>query len=78
MLLWSLRGAIAESVELATPDDEILIPGFDPRSGRLRSTGRVGVSIMWPAETEFMVSPLYLCVAARKIVRRQSWNSSAI
>ena len=28
---------------------------------------------MWLAETEAMVSPLCRCVAARKIVRRQSW-----
>ena len=35
-------------------------PGFDPRYGRPLPTGWVGVSIMWPAETEVMVSPLCL------------------
>ena len=34
--------------------------GFDSRCGRLLSTGWVGVSIMWPAETDVMVSPLCL------------------
>ena len=51
--------------------------GFDPDSRRLLPTGWVGVSRMWPAETEVMVSPLCLCVAARKIIRRQSWDPSA-
>ena len=31
-------------------------PGFDPRCGRPLPTGWVGDSIMWPAETEVMVS----------------------
>ena len=35
-------------------------PGFDPRCGRPLPTGWVGVSIMWPAETEVMVSQLCL------------------
>ena len=35
-------------------------PGFDPRCCRPLPTGWVGVSIMWPAETEVMVSPLCL------------------
>ena len=43
---------------------------FAPR-GRPLPTGWVGVSIMRPAETEVMVFPLCLCVAARYIVRRQ-------
>ena len=30
------------------------------------------------AQTEVMVSPLFLCVAAHKNVRRQSWDPSAI
>ena len=33
-------------------------PWFDPRCDRPLPTGSVGVSIMWPAETEVMVSPL--------------------
>ena len=33
-------------------------PGFDSRGGRPLPTGWVGVSIMWPAETEVMVSQL--------------------
>ena len=37
----------------------------------------VTVSTMQPAETEAMVSPLCLCVTARKIVRRQSFGPSA-
>ena len=32
-------------------------PGFDPRYGRPLPTGLIEVSIMWPAETEVMVSP---------------------
>ena len=48
--------------------------GFDPGFGRPIPTGWVGISIMRQTGTEVMVSPLYLCVAARKIVRRQSWN----
>ena len=35
-------------------------PGFNPRCGRPLPTGWVGVSIMWPAETEVMVSQLCL------------------
>ena len=34
--------------------------GFDSRCGRPLPTGWVGVSIMWPAETEVMVSQLCL------------------
>ena len=33
---------------------------FDSRFGRLLPTDWVGVSIMWQAETEVMVSPLCL------------------
>ena len=37
-------------------------PGFDSRCGRPLPTGWVGVSIMWPAETEVMVSQLcFMC-----------------
>ena len=37
-------------------------PGFDSRCGRPLPTSWVGVSIMWPAETEVMVSPLrFVC-----------------
>ena len=35
-------------------------PWFDPRCSRPLPTGWVGVSIMWPAETEVMCSPLCL------------------
>ena len=35
-------------------------PGLDPRCGRPLPTGWVGVSIMWPAEIEVMVSQLCL------------------
>ena len=35
-------------------------PRFDSRCGRPLPTGWVGVSIMWPAETEVMVSQLCL------------------
>ena len=45
-------------------------PGFDSRCGRPLPTGWVGVSIMWPAETEAMSPSSVSCVAARKIVRR--------
>ena len=37
-------------------------------------TGWVAVRKMWPADTEFMASPLCLCVAARIIVRCP-WDS---
>ena len=37
-------------------------PGFDSRCSRPLPTGLVGVSILWPAETEVMVYPLcHLC-----------------
>ena len=45
--------------------------GFDRRSRRPLPIGWVDVSIMWPVETEVMVSPLCRCVAAGTIVRRQ-------
>ena len=51
-------GAIAQSVERATPGEEV--PGSIPAVGRPLFTGWVGVSIMWPAETEVMVSQLCL------------------
>ena len=35
-------------------------PWFDSRPGRPLPTGWVGVSVMWPAETEVMVSVLCL------------------
>ena len=35
-------------------------PGLDPRCGRPLPTGWVGVSILWPTETEVMVSQLCL------------------
>ena len=35
--------------------------GFDPRCGHPLPTGWDGVSIMWPADTEVMASPLCLC-----------------
>ena len=35
-------------------------PGFDSRCDRPLRTGRVGVSIMWPAEAEVIVYPLCL------------------
>ena len=38
------RGTVAQSVERATPGEEV--PGFDSRCGRLLSTGWVCVSIM--------------------------------
>ena len=50
--------------------------GFDPSSGRLLPTAWVGVSIM-NVEAEVIVSSLCLCVAARKIVRHQSWDPRA-
>ena len=41
-------------------------PGFDSRYGRQLPTGQVGVSIMWPAETEVMVSQLCLMCGSTK------------
>ena len=38
-------------------------PGFNPRCGRPLPTGWVGVSILWPAETEVMSPHSVLCVA---------------
>ena len=46
-------------------------------SSRSLPTGKVGISILWLAELEVMVSLLCFCEAARKIVRRQSWDSFA-
>ena len=55
-------GGVAQSVERATPGEEV--PGSIPDCGRPLPTGWVGVSIMWPAETEVMVSQLcLLCVS---------------
>ena len=42
---------------------------FDSHCGRPLPNGWVGVSILWPAETEVMVSRSVSCMAARKIVR---------
>ena len=51
------RGAVAQSVERATPGKEVL--GLIPLIATPPPpTGWVGVSIMWPSETEVMVSPL--------------------
>ena len=50
--------AVAQSVEQATPSEEVL--GSIPCCDRPLPTGWVGVSIMGPAETEVMVSPLGL------------------
>ena len=55
---WGTR--IAHSVERATPGEEALGSGFDPHCGRPLPTAWVDVSIMGPAETEVMVSPLCL------------------
>ena len=53
-------GAVAQSVERATPGEEV--PGSIPVVGHRLPTGWVGVSIMWPAETEVMVSQLcHMC-----------------
>ena len=51
-------GAVARSVERATSGEEVLslIPAVTARS----PTGWVGVCVLWPAETEVMVSPLCL------------------
>ena len=49
--------------------------GLNLHSRRPLCAGWVGVSIMRPAESEVMVSPLFLFVAAHKIVRYQSCDS---
>ena len=51
--------AVAQSVEGATLDEEVL-GSILVAAARSLPTGRVGVSIMWRAETEVMVSPLCL------------------
>ena len=51
-------GAVAQSVERSTPGEEV--PGSILTVGCPLPTGWVGVSIMWPAETEAMVSQLCL------------------
>ena len=51
-------GAVAQSVERATPGEEV--PGSIPAGGHPLPTGCVGFSMMWPAETEVMVSQLCL------------------
>ena len=54
-------------------------PGFDSRCGRPLPTGWVGVSIMWPAETEVMVSQLCLNMWQHvKLSDALSWGPSAI
>ena len=51
-------------------------PGFDIQCGCPLPTGWVGVSIMWLAGTEVMVSLRCLCVEESKIVRWQSRDTS--
>ena len=62
---------IYQLVERATTGQEFMrsIPAPGARSVAI---GWIGVSIMSPAETEVMVSPLSLSVAARKSSIRQS------
>ena len=52
--------------------------GFDSFCGRPLPIGWVGVSIMRPAETWPWSPRSVSSVAARKIVRHQSWDPSAI
>ena len=59
LLQLTMRGGRGSSVGRAR-DSWLGGPGFDPRCGRPLPTGWVGVSIMWPAETEVMVSQLCL------------------
>ena len=56
------RGAVAQSIERAIPGEEVLglIPAGAPPPPPPFPTGWVGVSIMWPAKTGVMVSPLCL------------------
>ena len=63
------RVAVAQSVERATPGEEVsgLIPAVAARSLLVE----VVVSIIWPAETEVMLSQLSLSEAL-------SWGLSAI
>ena len=67
MWRWEGEAGVTQSTELATLGQEVVgsIPASPP-------TGWVSVSIIRQAETEVMVSPLCVCVAARKIVRRES------
>ena len=60
-------GGVAQSVERATPGEEVpgLIPGVAARS---LLVGSVSVKCNWLRQSPHSVS----CVAARKIVRRQS------
>ena len=53
-----MGGVVAQSVEGTTPGEEVL--GLIPTVATRSPTGSVGVSIMWPVETEVMVSPLCL------------------
>ena len=46
LIVLHIGGAVAQSVESATPGEEVLGPGFDSRCGRPLPTGWVGVSIM--------------------------------
>ena len=55
---FSFLFAVAQSVERATPGQEF--PGSIPAVAVRPPTGWVGVSIMWPTETEVMVSQLCL------------------
>ena len=69
------RDAVAQSIERAASDQDQEVVGSISSP---ISTGWVGVSIIRLAETEVIVSPLCLCVAARKILRCQSCYPSAI
>ena len=59
-------------------------PRFDPRCGRLLPTGWVGVSIMWPAETEVIVShralPQYSLIVEEDVKKpnKQTKNKKSV
>ena len=59
VVIFLILGGRGSSVGRA-PDSWWGGPGFDCRCGRPLPTGWVGVSIMWPAETEAMVFQLCL------------------
>ena len=67
--------AVCKSVEFATPRLEVL--ASIPAPGARSLLGWGGVSATLAAETEAMAYLLYLCLAARKIGKRQSWDPSA-
>ena len=69
-------GAVTQSGEVATPSEEVLssIPGVVARSLLVGS-----VSVSCDRLRQKPWSPCSVsCVAAHKIVRRQSWDPSAI